>query len=331
MNKIIGITLVLIGICAVIGIGNPGFFDFYNLNDLLQRIALYGIIGIGVAFVIIAGGIDLSIGSVVCLTGVLLPILLRELGEWSMPVPAAIAVLLLLSATIGLIHGLLIAKLNLQPFVVTLCGLLVYRGIARVITGDASKGFEGEFTTLKQWTKGGLIENVSGAPVVIGDTAVDIPMLLVYFVLIAVVASVFLNRSVWGRYIQAVGNNEEAARFSGINTKAVVISSYVICSTLAGLTGILFALYLNTVQPSTHGNFYELYAIAAAVLGGCSLRGGEGTIIGVVVGTAIMRVLYNGIVLLGIKSQWEFIIIGSVLLCGVLADELIRRWSARQG
>lgn len=327
MSKIIGILLVLMGICAVIAIGNPGFFDFYNLNDLLQRIGLYGILGIGVAFVIIAGGIDLSIGSVVCLIGVLLPICLRE---WSLSIPLAIAALLLLSAAIGLIHGLLIAKLNLQPFVVTLCGLLVYRGIARVITGDASKGFESEFTTLKAWTRGGLIDNISGAPVMIADTAVDIPMLLVYFVLIAIVASIILNRSVWGRYIQAVGNNEEAARFSGINTKAVIISSYVICSTLAGLAGILFALYLNTVQPSTHGNFYELYAIAAAVLGGCSLRGGEGTIVGVAIGTAIMRVLYNGIVLLGIKSQWEFIIIGGVLLCGVLADELIRKWSNRK-
>jgi ribose transport system permease protein len=143
-----------------------------------------------------------------------------------------------------------------------------------------------------------------------------------------VLAAVLLNRTVFGRYLLALGRNEQAARYSGINTDRMIILAYVICSGLAGLGGILFSLDINSVQPSGYGNFYELYAIAAAVLGGCSLRGGEGSILGVVIGTAVMRLLNNSISLLGIPSQLEFAIIGIVILAGVLADELVKRWAA---
>jgi ribose transport system permease protein len=145
-----------------------------------------------------------------------------------------------------------------------------------------------------------------------------------------VVSAVFLNLTIFGRYLLALGRNEQAARYSGINTDRIVILAYVICSFLAGLGGILFALDVNSVQPSGLGEFYELYAIAAAVLGGCSLRGGEGSILGVLIGTAVMRVLYNAINILGIPTQLEFAIIGVVILGGVLADELVKRLVARR-
>jgi ribose transport system permease protein len=130
-----------------------------------------------------------------------------------------------------------------------------------------------------------------------------------------------LHRSVYGRYLLAVGRNEEATRFSGIDTRAVVTGSYVLAGALTGLSGILFAFYTNSVSPSSHGNFYELYGIAAAVLGGCSLRGGEGSIIGIVIGTALLQVLQNLVNLLGIPSSLNFAVMGAVVLVGVLADQ----------
>ena len=128
----------------------------------------------------------------------------------------------------------------------------------------------------------------------------------------------------------AVGRNEEAARYSGISTAKIKIAAYVICATVAGFGGMLFAMDVGSVQPPQFGNFYELYAIAAAVLGGCSLRGGEGTILGVIIGAAVMRVLYNAINILGIPNTLEFIVIGVVLLLGVMADELIRATAAKR-
>ena len=137
-------------------------------------------------------------------------------------------------------------------------------------------------------------------------------------------------RTIYGRYLLALGGNEEAARYSGINTARMIVLAYVICSGLAGLGGMLFVLDVNSAQPVDFGNFYELYAIAAAVLGGCSLRGGEGTILGVVIGAAVMQVLRNSITLLGIPTQLEFAIIGAVILAGVVTDETLKLMIARR-
>ena len=146
----------------------------------------------------------------------------------------------------------------------------------------------------------------------------------------AIVAAIFLNKTIWGRYMLALGRNEDAARYSGINTGRMTLLAYVISTLMAAIGGILFALDSNSVAPSSFGNFFELYAIAAAVLGGCSLRGGEGGILGVVVGTALMQTLYNLIVLVKISDKLEFAIIGAVILIGVIADELVKRFAARR-
>ena len=141
---------------------------------------------------------------------------------------------------------------------------------------------------------------------------------------------VVLQRSVYGRYLFAVGRNEEAARYSGIGTRKIISSAYVLSGLLAGITGVLMAFYTNSISPSSHGNFYELYAIAAAVLGGCSLRGGEGSVIGIVIGTALLQVLQNLVNLLGIPSSLNFAVMGTVILMGVVADELVRRRAVRK-
>jgi ribose transport system permease protein len=208
----------------------------------------------------------------------------------------------------GFAHGLLITKMKMQPFIVTLCGLLIYRGIARFYTGDGTAGFTFgvSFPELEWLTMG----RSSG-----------VPHSFIAMVIVAAIMWVVLHRSVFGRYLYAVGKNEEAARFSGIRTGRVIIAAYVICAVLTALSSIFLAMYTRSILPSSHGNFYELYAIAAAVLGGFSLRGGEGSIVGVVLGTILLQILQNLVNLLGIPSSLNFAVSGSVILIGVLADQ----------
>lgn len=319
-GKILGILGLLFCICLYTSLQSEHFLDSGNIEKIVHRTALFGILAIGAAFVIITGGIDLSIGSMVCLVGVTLPFLLTEY-EWS-PV-TAVCFVLILSSTIGLIHGLLITRMRLQPFVVTLCGLLLYRGIARGMTGDQSQGFGIGFKDLRSIATGRI--PVFGS----GEGVFHLPSTTMTLIIVAILAAVFLNKTIYGRYLLALGRNEQAARYSGINTGKMILLAYVISSTLAGFGGMLFVLDINAAQPVDFGNFYELYAIAAAVLGGCSLRGGEGSILGVLIGSAVMVVLSNMINLVHPQYQnIEFAIIGGVILGGVIVDELVKRMAA---
>jgi ribose/xylose/arabinose/galactoside ABC-type transport system permease subunit len=602
MKQVLGIGGLLLVVFVATALMSDAFLKPFNLENLMKRSALFGIISIGVAFVIITGGIDLSIGSIICLVGCGLPFLLQveyvavgqvpvvsakvatgtlelarpptglsvgdriglaggknrnvgvyrvasvtgtsvslesgpevddsggrltrilsaepgpngltvaghrlqvrdrvtfvledgregatarvlsvdgdRLGLSESPpddfsglygldrrpwtsVPVALGIVLGASLAIGLFHGLLIAKLKLQPFVVTLCGLLLYRGITRGFTQDQTQGLIDEYPTLKliataqlarlpmTWgllVLGGVLlvgalvwgwmirRRAAAARVSLGDLVIPavtlvmgvsllgwgvgtispletlpieasereevrvdlptrttrvrmqaraagsaswvtlaeirveesertqeltvpsletiraarpgdwsqlqvvvlerarleigLPAPLVILLVVALIASVFLNRTIYGRYLLAMGNNEQAARYSGIDTDRMIILAYVICAGLAGLGGVLFVLDINSAQPVDFGNFYELYAIAAAVLGGCSLRGGQGTILGVVIGAALMRVLKNMITLVDwMPTYIEYAIIGAVILAGVTVDELVKRAAARR-
>jgi len=313
MKKELGISILLFVLCAVTAILNPRFLSPVNLFNLANSIGLFGIFSLGLGLVIITGGIDLSVGSVFALAGVLLAM---ALTEWHWPWPVAAAMAIAIPCALGGANGWLITRLKIQPFVVTLCGLLLYRGLARFIAGDGTKGFgnaEG-FETLRDLAKGRLL---------------GLPMPFVILIVITVIMWFVLHRSVYGRYLLAVGRNEESTRFSGINTRRVVASSYVVAGALTGIAGILLAFYTNSISPSNHGSFYELYGIAAAVLGGCSLRGGEGSIIGIIIGTALFQVLQNVVNLLGIDSSLNFTVMGAVVLLGVLADQIIQKRSER--
>lgn len=320
MKKLLGIFALLVVVCVVTALLNDRFLSPYNVENLIRRTALFGIISIGVAFVIVTGGIDLSIGSVVCLVGCGLPWLLVA-HKWS--VAAALAMVAVVSLGIGLFHGVLITKLRIQPFIVTLCGLLIYRGVTRGFTADQTMGFGNDFKSLRLLATGKV-----PVPFVEGFS---IPAPCLLLALVAIAAAIFLNQTIYGRYLLALGRNEEAARYSGINTDAMIILAYVICGALSGLGGMLFVLDVNSAQPVDFGNFYELYAIAAAVLGGCSLRGGQGTILGVIIGAALMQVLRNMITLVDwLPDHIEFAIIGAVILAGVAADEAVKRLAARR-
>lgn len=309
MRKELGTFVLLVVLCIALAILNPSFLAAANLQNLARLIGIYGIFSIGLGLVIITGGIDLSVGSVFALLGVLLSIFLVD---WHLPAAIAVIGVLAISTALGLINGFLITKVKIQAFIVTLCGLLFYRGLARFIANDETKGFgsaEG-FETLQSMATG----SVAGVPT---------PFIIL--VLISLLMWVVIHRSVYGRYLFAVGRNEVAARYSGINADLITASAYVFCGLLAGVAGVLLAFYTNSISPSSHGNFYELYGIAAAVLGGCSLRGGEGSIVGILIGTALLQVLQNLVNLLGIPSSLNFAVMGAVILIGVIADQLLRQ------
>jgi len=313
MKKELGTFLLLVVLCIVVAVLNPRFLAPANLQNMARLIGAYGIFSIGLGLVIITSGIDLSVGSVFALLGVLLSMMLTE---WHLPWIVAVLAVIAVSTALGAFHGLLITQVRIQPFIVTLCGLLFYRGVARFIANDETKGFgsaEG-FETLRKLATGSLF---------------GIPTPFVLLIIISVIMWVVLHRSVYGRYLFAVGRNETAARYSGINSKKIVTSAYIISGVLAGVAGIVFAFYTNSISPSSHGNFFELYGIAAAVLGGCSLRGGEGSIIGILIGTALLQVLQNLVNLLGIPSSLNFAVMGAVILAGVIADQLMQRRAAR--
>ena len=305
MKKELGIFVLLIVLCVIVSIINPNFLLAINLQNLARQIGAFGIFSIGLGLVIITGGIELSVGSMMALLGVLLSMMLTE---YHIGVPLAILICLGLAMVLDLGHGLLITRLNMQPFIVTLCGLLFYRGLARFITKDETKGFGGTgFDSLRYLANG----NPFG-----------IPMPFVLLIIIAAITWVVLHRSVYGRYLFATGRNSEAARYAGIDTNRIITLTYVVSGLLTGISAIIFAFYTNSVSPANHGNAYELYGIAAAVLGGCSLRGGEGSVVGVLIGTALLQVLRNLVNLLGIPSSLDFAVMGAVILIGVMADQI---------
>src|SRR3954468_22961927 len=313
MKKELGTFLLLVVLCIVVAILNPRFLAPANLQNMARLIGMYGIFSMGIGMVIITGGIDLSVGSVFALLGVVLSIMLTQ---WAIPGALAVLAVIAIASGLGLLHGLLVTRVRIQPFIVTLCGLLFYRGLARFVAGDETKGFgsAGGFEKLQSLATGSLFH---------------VPMPFVLMIVIGVVMWVVLHRSVYGRYLFAVGRNEEAARYSGINSRRIIASAYVLSGLMAGIAGVVLAFYTNSISPSSHGSFYELYGIAAAVLGGCSLRGGEGSIIGIVIGAALLQVLQNLVNLLGIPSSLNFAVMGAVILIGVIADQLMQNRARR--
>ncbi len=313
-KKDIGLLLLILVVGTVVAVINPLFLSAINLGNTANLVGLFGIFAIGQAFVIITGGIELSVGSIIALLGVLfVDLIVGHEMAW----PLALVLMLALGVLIGLIHGLLITRMHMQPFIVTLCGLLIYRGAARFYTQDGTAGFGfGVSFPQLEWLATGR--------------SLGVPHSFIALIIIACLMWVVLHRSVFGRYLYAVGKNEEAARYSGIRTNRVIIAAYIISAVLTAISAIFFAMYTRSISPSSHGNFYEFYAIAAAVLGGCSLRGGEGSIVGVVLGTVLLQVLQNLVNLLGIPSSLNFAVMGSVILIGVLADQQFAEYRKRK-
>ncbi len=318
LKKDLGLGVLILAVGSVVALINPRFLSPINIANTANLVGLFGLFSIGQAFVIITGGIELSVGSMIALLGVLFVDLIANRG---VPWPLAAGIIVCVGLALGIIHGLLIARLRMQPFVVTLCGLLIYRGVARFYTQDATAGFPFgvNFPDLEWLTTGrtDFVALLTGG----NATSIALPHAFLFMLVVATIMWIVLHRSVFGRYLYAVGKNEEAARFSGIRTWRVIVAAYAICAVLTALAAIFLAMYTRSISPASHGNFYELYAIAAAVLGGFSLRGGEGSIVGVVLGTILLQVLQNLVNLLGIPSSLNFAVMGTVILLGVMIDQ----------
>jgi ribose transport system permease protein len=328
MKRIAGIGAVLVAGMLITTIIDSNFLNPYNIKNILRWTGLFGLLSLGVSFVIMTGGIDLSVGSIVGLIGGLSANFIRMRG---MPIALALLICLGLAVLMGLLHGFLVTKIKVQPFVVTLCGLFIYRGMARFLLQDVTQGYGSGFQALKFLANGRVPSAFwpqGQVPLLVAEWSLPMPFIIL--IISGIGLGVILNYSVYGRYLRALGSNEKAVLFSGVKTNPMKIVAYVISATCACLAGILFSLDLNTVQPSTAGNMYELYAIAGCVIGGVSLKGGEGSISGVILGTAIVRVLYNAINILGISTTLEFAVVGLVILAGASAEEVIKSLTAKR-
>lgn len=305
----LAVLVLLLVVGTALALVSDRFLTEQNLQNLARRVGMSGIFAVGLGLVIITGGIDLSVGSLFALLGIMQCFLLVD---WQVPWWVALPLILAAGGLLGLGHGLLITRLRLWPFVVTLCGLLIYRGTAQFIAGNNSKGFgTGEgFASVQSFLTGYLL----GVPVPFWIMAV-----------VATAGGVLLHATVYGRHLYAVGHNEEAARHSGIRTGLVVTLAYVLCGLTAALSSILFAFDSGGITPSNHGNFYELYGIAAAVVAGCSLRGGQGSMIGIVLGVILIQLIPNLVNLLGWDTSLTFAVMGLVILVGAIVDGLLVR------
>jgi ribose transport system permease protein len=325
-----------------------------NQQTIAGRLGFYGVLTVGVGVLIVSGGIDLSIGSVVGLGAVVFALLLsHQVPPW-----AAALIVILGGSAIGLLHGTLVTQLRLQPFLVTLCGLFIYRGLARWIVPttvgltveDATEEFHQQIERFRTLLVGTPYRLIFGQPFAMENSrntfaetvadqglartltglALSVPNHLLLLIGVAVFLGLFLHGTRYGRYLFAIGANEEAARYAGIPTSNYKILGYVISSTTAGLGGVLFLLENRTANATSAGSLLELYAITGAVLGGCSLSGGEGSVAGMVLGAAVLPLLRQLCVFGQLSSEIEYAVIGVALLVGTIVDELLKRRRAHR-
>ena len=298
-----GTLIGLLALCAVLWALTPHFLTVSNLLNIAQQTSINAIVAAGMTFVILSGGIDLSVGSIVALSGVVLGALLQGGISPSIAIPGAIAA----GTACGLLNGLIVSIGGLPPFIATLGMMSVARGTALVFTeGRPVSGFDDGFRWLATGTAGFV-----PAPVIV--------MLLVY-----AVAHVVLARTTFGRYLYAIGGNEEATRLAGVAVRFHKTAIYGVSGALSAVAAIVLTARLNSAQPIA-GMMYELDAIAATVIGGTSLSGGSGSLMGTLVGALIMGVLRNGLNLLGVSSFLQQIVIGGVIVGAVLVDTLLKR------
>lgn len=290
---------------------SPYFLNFDNFNNILIAVAVAGVLGLGETFVITTGGIDLSVGTVMTLSMVMTA---YAITKWGMPYQVGVLVGIGTGGLMGLINGVLIARLKLPPFIATLGTLNVARGLSLVIAGLAP-------IYLPNSDLHGI---VMGSAVGVILPQFPIPNIAIVMLAAAALAGFILSKTVLGRYTFALGSNEEAARLSGVNVMRWKIAVYTLCGMFAGLAGVLITARLNSAQPSL-GFGYELDAISAVVIGGTSLSGGEGTILGTIIGAFIVKTLADGLQLVSVPQEWQVVATGAVVILAVYIDIVRRR------
>ena len=310
------VALALVVITLLVSVFAHNFLSYGNLLNTSKNFSYIAIVGLGSTLVIITGGIDLSVGSVMALVAVMTAILMRvATGTFLAQIPyavmiAAVAGGLLLAALIGVLNGLLIAKLKLSPFVTTLGMLSICRGATYVITQGRGQAPDGPYVdTFYALTDGKLL---------------GVPVPLVYLLAFALIMGIALRHTRWGRYVFVLGGNERAGQLTGVAVNRVKISVYVLSALSAGFAGILIIGWLGSA-PSNLAQGYELKIIAASVIGGADLAGGVGGPVGAIIGSALIEIIRNGLALFGADTYWEQVFVGSIIIMAVLVDKLRTR------
>lgn len=299
-----GTLIVLVVFFSIFG---NNFLTWSNISGILLSTAVIGILALGTTFVIITGGIDLSIGTGMTLAAVMTGVLITNLG---MPVWIGVLGGVATGVLMGLVNGLNITFLRLPPFIATLAMMMVAQGLALVISGVRPIYFSSSAPDFKQIALGTIIPGLPNAVLIT--------------LILAVVAYLVLNKTILGRFTFAIGSNEEATRLSGVNTRRWKIFIYMFAGAFTGIAGVVLASRLDSAQPQL-GVGYELQAIAAVIIGGTSLLGGRGSILGTVIGALIMSVLINGLRIMSIQTEWQNVVVGIVILIAVFFDSLRNR------
>lgn len=303
-----GLIVLVVGF----SLASPNFFQVSNIMAILQATSVNGVLAIGVTLIIITGGIDLSIGTLMTFCSVMAGVVLTWLGA---PLLVGVVTAIATGALAGLVSGTLVAKMKIPPFIATLGMMLILKGLSLIVTGTRPIYFN-DTPGFDQISRGSLVGSVF--------PALPIPNGVLILFGVAAVTAWILSRTVLGRYTFAIGSNEEAVRLSGVNTDAWKMAIYAVAGGIVGIGGLLIASRLNSAQPAL-GLGYELEAIAAVVIGGTSLAGGRGTILGTLIGALIMAVLTNGLRVLSVAPEWQTVVTGAIIIAAVYADQLRRR------
>lgn len=298
-----GVVMALVLLFLVFALASDIFISSRNLLNITRQVSVNALIAIGMTFVIVTGGIDLSVGSVISFAGIIASSMIVEMN---LPIWLAVAVGVLVGTLTGLVNGLLITFLNMPAFITTMGTMTMLRGLGYI------------------YTQGYPIYNLPKAFKVIGQGHIgSIPIPTIILIVVAVIAYLILRRTVFGRHVYALGGNMEASRLMGIHVKTVQLLTYVFCGTVTGVAAIVSTARLGSGMP-TIGTGYELDAIAAAVIGGAAMAGGSGTIPGTILGALLLGVLSNGLSLLNVDSYVMQVISGAVVIIAVLIDEMRR-------
>lgn len=307
----LSVLFAFILICIIISVLSPAFLRIDNLRNVILQASINAVLAVGLTFVILTAGIDLSVGSVLAFSGMVFAYMLH-LG---VPLPIALLICMIAGALCGFINGLLVAKTGLPPFIATLGMMSIARGLASLINqGKPISNFSVPVTQ--------FLDNMANGQIL------GIPILVLITIVVYFLAYIVLTKTPFGRYVYAIGGNEEAAHLSGVNTKSVLIWVYIISGLLAGLAAIMQTSRLVSAQP-TAGLMYELFAIAATVIGGTSLMGGYGGVGGTLIGALIISVIRNGLSLLNVSPYIQQIVIGSVIILAVLIDSLKNKYKGK--
>ncbi len=297
--------LTLIVMIVFFSLASPNFFVQDNIISILLATCVNGLLALGVTFVIITGGIDLSIGTVMTFSAVIAGVLVASFGA---PLWLGVAAALVTGSLIGCTTGLLVAYLKIPAFIATLGIMMVTKGLSLVVSGASPIYFPTEY---KEIAVGSLVNKI------IPGLNLQNGVLIFFFM--AIIAGIILNRTVLGRYNFAIGSNAEATRLSGVNVAGWLTAIHTLSGLFCGIAGVVISSRLGSAQPAL-GQGYELEAIAAVVIGGTSLSGGQGTISGTVIGAFIMSVLTNGLRIMGVKQEWQTVVIGAVVILAVFID-----------